>query len=199
VFQKQIRNFFGNTVFIATAADLAELGLDDDFVNWRVTTRVNAGDAEVLGAEFSVRQSLAPLGGWGRHFNAFVNGTKLDLKGSRVADFAGFVPETLNWGITFSRKPVLLMAKWNYRGKQRNGAQPAFGPDGFTYQERRLALDVNVEFQIRKETFLFLNAQNVFNEPYITQIYGSQTPDYAKRSFTNHNGVGLTLGIKGTF
>jgi outer membrane receptor protein involved in Fe transport len=186
-------------VFIATAADLAGLGLDDDFVNWRVTTRVNAGDAEVLGAEFSVRQSLAPLGPWGRHFTGFVNGTKLDLKGSRVADFAGFVPETLNWGITFSRKPVQIMAKWNYRGKQRNGAQPAFGPDAFTYQERRLALDLNLEVQIRREMFLFLNAQNVFNEPYITQIYGSQTPDYAKRSFTNHNGVGLTLGIKGSF
>lgn len=91
------------------------------------------------------------------------------------------------------------MAKWNYRGKQRNGAQPAFGPDGFTYQERCTALDVNFELQLRKEMFLFLNAQNVFNAPYITQIYGSQTPDYARRSFTNHNGVGLMMGIKGSF
>jgi TonB-dependent receptor len=199
VFQKDIRDFFGSAVFIATAADLAELGLEDDYVNWRVTTRRNVGDAEVLGAEFSVRQSLAFLGPWGRPFSGFVNGTKLDLKGDRIADFAGFVPETLNYGLTFSRKPVLLMMKWNYRGKQRNGAQPAFGPDAFTYQERRLALDVNFELQVRRDMFLFVNAQNVFNAPYITQIYGSRTPDYAKRSFTNHNGVGLTLGLKGSF
>jgi len=199
VFQKKIQNFFGNSVFIATLADTQALGLDPEYVNFRVTTRVNSGNAEVFGGEFSVRQSLAPLGGWGKHFNGFVNGTKLDLKGGRLADFAGFVPETLNWGMTFSKKPFQVMAKWNYRGKQRNGAQPAFGPNGFTYQERRTALDLNIEYQLRKNMFLFLNGQNIFNAPYITQIYGTPTPDYAKRSFTNHNGVGLTLGIKGSF
>jgi iron complex outermembrane receptor protein len=199
VFQKQIKNFFGSAVFISTLADTVALGLEPDYVNWRVSTRVNAGAAEVFGGEFSVRHSLAPLGRWGRFFTGFVNGTKLDLHGSNVADFAGFVPETLNWGVTYSRKPFQVMAKWNYRGKQRNGAQPAFGPDGFTWQERRIALDLNLEVQIRREMFLFINGQNVFNAPYITQIYGSQTPDYAKRSFTNHNGVGLTMGIKGSF
>lgn len=199
VFQKKITDFFGSSVFIATLADTEALGLEPEYVNWRVSTRLNTGAAEIFGGEFSVRHSFAGVGSWGKYFTGFVNGTKLDLKGSRLADFAGFVPETLNWGVTYSRKPVQFMAKWNYRGKQRNGAQPAFGPDGYTYQERRLALDVNVEVQIRKEMFLFVNAQNVFNEPYITQIYGSLTPDYAKRSFTNHNGVGLTLGIKGSF
>ena len=198
-FQKKIKNFFGNAVFISTLADTVALGLEPDYVNWRVSTRVNAGAAEVFGGEFSVRHSLTPLGRWGRFFTGFVNGTKLDLKGSNVADFAGFVPETLNWGVTYSKKPFQVMAKWNYRGKQRNGAQPAFGPDGFTYQERRLTLDLNLEVQIRKEVFLFINGQNIFNAPYITQIYGSSTPDYAKRSFTNHNGVGLTMGIKGSF
>ena len=202
VFQKRVRDFFGNSVFVATAADAEALGLGPDFANWRVTTRVNSGNAEILGGELSVRHTLEfarVLGGWGRHVSLFANGTKLDLKGSRLADFAGFVPETLNWGVTFSRKPVQVMAKWNYRGKQRNGASPAFGADAFTWQERRIALDLNVEFQVRREMFLFFNAQNIFNAPYITQIYGSSTPDYAKRSFTNHNGVGLTLGLKGSF
>lgn len=199
VFQKNIRNFFGSSIYIATLADTQALGLDPEYVNWRVTTRVNSGDAEILGGEASVRQSLAPLGEWGRHLTGFINGTKLDLKGSRISDFSGFVPETLNWGVTFSRKPIQVMAKWNYRGKQRNGTNNSFGPNAYTYQERRTSLDLNIEVQLRKEMFLFLNAQNVFNAPYITQIYGSQTPDYAKRSFTNHNGVGLTLGVKGSF
>ncbi len=199
IFQKKIGGFFGNAVFISTLADTQRLGLEPEYVNWRVSTRVNSGNAEVLGGEFSVRHSLAPFGGWGKYFTGFLNGTKLDLKGDRLADFAGFVPETLNWGLTFSKKPFQFMAKWNYRGKQRNGAQPAFGADGFAYQERRTALDLNFEYQLRKNMFLFLNGQNVFNSTYLTQIYGSQTPDYAKRSFTNHNGVGLTLGVKGTF
>ncbi len=198
-FHKDVTDFFGTSVFITTLEDTEALGLDPEYVNWRVTTRLNTGEAQIRGAEFSVRHSLEPLGGWGRHFTGFVNGTKLQLKGSRLADFAGFVPETLNWGLTFSRKPFQLMAKWNYRGRQRNGAQPAFGADGFTYQKRRLALDVNLEVQVWKDMILFFNAQNVFNEPYITEIYGSQTPAYARRSFTNHNGVGLTLGVKGSF
>lgn len=202
VFQKRVRDFFGNSTFIATRADSENLGLGPDYANWRVTTRVNSGHAEILGGELSVRHTLEFarfLGSWGRHVSLFANGTKLDLKGSRLADFAGFVPETLNGGVTFSKKPVQVMAKWNYRGKQRNGTNGAFGPDGFTWQERRTALDLNVEFQVRREMFLFFTAQNVFNSPYITQIYSSQTPDYAKRLFTNHNGVGLTFGLKGSF
>ena len=199
VFQKDVTDFFGNNVIVATAADAQALGLDPRYVGWRISTKFNSGDAKVSGAEFNIRHSLAPLGGWGRYFSGFVNGTKLDLDGDQDADFSGFVSETLNWGFTFSKRPFQFMAKWNYRGKQRLGAQPAFGADGYEYQDRRLSVDLNAEYQIRKNMFLYINAQNVFNSPYVTMRYGSSTPGYAKVNFTNHNGVGLTLGVKGSF
>jgi TonB-dependent receptor len=199
VFQKEIRDFFGAGVIVATTADTQRLGLDPRYAGWRITTKFNSGNARISGAEFNIRHSLAPLGAWGRHFSGFVNGTKLQLEGDRQADFSGFTPEALNWGFTYSRRPVQFMAKWNYRGKQRLGAQPAFGPEGYDYQDRRLSVDVNLEYQIRKDMFLYVNAQNLFNAPYVTMRYGSATPDYAKVNFTNHNGVGLTLGLKGTF
>jgi TonB-dependent receptor len=199
VFLKEITDFFGNAVIVATLADIEELGLDPRYVGWRVTTRFNSGDARVSGAEFNVRHSLRELGDWGRHFSVFVNGTKLKLEGDRDADFATFIPVSLNWGFSYSRRPINFMAKWNYRGKQKNNSFPTIAPDGYTYDDRRLILDLNVEYQLRSSLFLFVNAQNVFNSPSVQLRYGSETPDYAKHWFTNKNGVGITLGVKGTF
>jgi iron complex outermembrane recepter protein len=199
VFLKEITNFFGNSVRIATLADTEMLGLDPRYVGWRVSTKVNSGDARVLGAEFNVKHSLRELGPWGRYFNVFVNGTKLDLQGDRDADFSGFTPESLNWGFSYTRRPVMFMAKWNYRGKRSLAAFPGLGPDAFRYDDRRLTLDLNAELQIRKTIFLYAAAQNVFNVPARELRYGSDTPTYAKVQRWGYNGVGITVGLKGTF
>jgi outer membrane receptor for ferrienterochelin and colicin len=199
VFVKQITDFFGNAVRIATLADTQELGIDPRYVGWRITTKFNSGDARVSGAEFNVKHSLRDLVAWGRHFSVFVNGTKLDLDGDRDADFSAFTPESLNWGFSYSRRPVMFMAKWNYRGKRRLGALPALGPDAYAYDDRRLTLDLNAEVQLRKSIFLYVAAQNVFNVPSLEMRYGSATPDYAKDHRWGYNGVGITMGLKGTF
>jgi outer membrane receptor protein involved in Fe transport len=91
------------------------------------------------------------------------------------------------------------MAKWNYRGKRRLGAQPALGVDAFEFDDRRLTLDLNLDYQLKKWLQLYVAAQNVFNARTVTMRYGSATPDYAKIYLTGANGVGLTLGVKGTF
>ncbi|MSU50742.1 MAG: TonB-dependent receptor [Opitutus sp.] len=199
VFQKEISDFFGNAVRIMTLADTVELGLDPRFVGWSVRTLFNSGDARVTGVEFNLKHSLQPLGGWARHFSAFMNGTKLRLEGNQVASFGDFIPESLNWGVSFSRKPIIFMAKWNYRGRETGSAQPAFGPDAFLFEDRRTTLDLNTEFQWRKQMSLFANVQNVFNEPIITLIKGSATPRYAQRSLTSNSGTTITIGLKGTF
>jgi TonB-dependent receptor len=199
LFLKDISNFFSNIVRVANAADVEELGLDPRYIGWRVSTQVNAGAARVYGGELNWRQSLRELGAWGRNFNVFVNGTKLRLEGESEAAFNAFTPETLNWGFTYSRRQVSFMAKWNYRGKRRLGAQPALGVDAFEFDDRRLTLDLNLDYQLKKWLQLYVAAQNVFNARTVTMRYGSATPDYAKIYLTGANGVGLTLGVKGTF
>jgi len=199
VFMKEITNFFGNAVRIATLADTETLGLDPRYVGWRVTTKFNSGDARISGAEFNLKQSLRELGSWGRHFSVFVNGTKLELQGDRDADFSAFTPESLNWGFSYSRRPVMFMAKWNYRGKRQLGALPTLGPDAYAYDDRRLTLDLNAEYQLRKSIFLYVAAQNVFNTPSLELRYGSATPAHAKAHRWGYNGVGITMGLKGTF
>ena len=116
-FHKEIRDFFVNTVRIASAADTELLGLDPRYVGWRVSTTLNGGNARVYGAEFNVRHSLGALGAWGRPFSVFANGTKLVLEGPSEAAFNAFTPESLNWGFSYTRRPVSFMAKWNYRGR----------------------------------------------------------------------------------
>src|SRR5690606_32656292 len=93
VFRKDITDFFGNEVTLATAEELVALGLDPRYEGWNLNTTFNSGDARVTGAEFNVRQALTPLGGWGRYVSVFANATKLKLEGSRTASFNAFIPE----------------------------------------------------------------------------------------------------------
>jgi iron complex outermembrane receptor protein len=198
VFMKDIKNFFGNTVRLATAEDLEALDLDPRYVGWNLTTQYNlSGAARVTGMEFNVRHSLRPFGSWGRNFQAFVNGTKLELEGSREADFGGFIPESANWGLTFSRRQFNVMAKWNYRGRQRRSEVP--GVDGFEYQKGRITLDMNVEYQLRRNLLLFGSAQNLLNKYDVMQRYGAQTPEYARNYEIIGHGVQLMIGLKGSF
>ena len=109
------------------------------------------------------------------------------------------VPKTANWGVTFARRPWVVMAKWNYRGTQRLGAVPAFGADAYEYIDGRLTLDLNVDFQLRRNLTLYLNGQNVTNEPEYRERYGAVTPAYARPFRRTEHGVQLTVGVKGAF
>ncbi|PAW83464.1 MAG: hypothetical protein B9S27_00275 [Opitutia bacterium Tous-C8FEB] len=198
-FHKEIRNFFANRVTVATADDLEALGLEPEYVGWQLSTRYNAGSAQVSGAELSARHSLAPLGTWGRNFTVFFNATRLRLRGSRQSDFTGFIPRNVNWGVTFSRRPFTLNAKWNYRGEQQLAAQPAFAPDAFNYTAARTTLDLGADYQLSRRLSLNANVRNLFNAYLTGTKYGSATPEYARPRQHRHFGVYFSVGLKGTF
>jgi outer membrane receptor protein involved in Fe transport len=105
----------------------------------------------------------------------------------------------MNWGVTFARKPVTLIAKWNYRGEQKGAAFLAFGPDAFNYTQKRLTLDLSADYQINRRFSLNTNIRNLFNEYLTTVRYGSQTPAYAQPRQYKHFGVYFSAGLKGTF
>jgi TonB-dependent receptor len=198
-YRKNISNFHDDIVKLATVDDLDALDLDPRYAGWELRTTVNGGDARVDGVEFNVRQSLAPLGGWGRFVSVFANATKLKLQGSRNAAFTRFIPESGSWGVTITRNPVTFMLKWNARGEQRQAASPAQGPDAYLYQEKRTTMDANLTYQFTRKIQFFANGRNVGNVHYNLLRYGAQTPDYAKTSSTNSYGVQWAFGLKGTF
>ncbi len=200
IFLKEIRDFFGTSQRLATAADAETLGLDARYIGWTVSSTFNSGDAEILGAEVNVRHSLRGLGRWGANFTVFANATKLELRGNQQASFDSFIPESANWGVSFNWKRFSTVAKWNYRGLDKRIPSINFGPDGYQYYKARTTLDLNLAYEISRRLTLAASINNVFYAP--TQIYmdyGSQTPAYARQSRIYKNGIPISLTLKGTF
>jgi TonB-dependent receptor len=199
-FLKEIKGFFVSDVRIATEADAAQFGLDSRYAGFTLSTTRNGGDARVTGAEISARHSLAPLGRWGRGLEVFVNATKVRPEGEQATNFSGFIPETVNWGVTYSRRPLLVMAKWNWRSEVRGAPLPAtYGPDAYSYTDDRIQLDLNLEYQVYKRLSLFLYARNLFDARNVLLRKGSQTAGYAAIYQSADYGAQLSAGIKGSF
>jgi TonB-dependent receptor len=199
LFLKEIKNFFGTSVRLATPEYLAELGLDPRYVGWNLNTKFNSGDARITGGEFNFRQSLRRLGKWGSHFTVFANATKLKLEGHSQANFTSFIPKTGNWGASFNWKRISFVARWNYRGLDKRTAQPAVGTNAFQYIGARTTLDLNGSYQLTKHLTLVASVNNVFNVPQTLLRYGDETPGYARQNRTSEFGVAMALGIKGSF
>ena len=148
----------------------------------------------------SASQSLQSLGKWGRYFKVFANYTQIEVRGQREADFSGFLPKALNYGITYSKSPFIVMAKWHQRSDVTSGPAPVQGPDGQIFIKGRTQLDLNISYQVRKNMSLFLNGRNVTNERVDFLRYGSLTPSYANMyQARNYGGATLDMGIKGSF
>lgn len=194
---KDIKNFFGSITRFATAADLDELGLNQQYLGWNLSTRINAGDARVTGFELSARQSLISLGQWGKYIAVFANVTKLRLEGSKQADFGNFVPENANWGVSYGRQRIFAALKWNYRGLDRRVAVPAFGPDGFRYHKYPISMDVDLSYQLTPRLSLAGSVSNRTNV--IWREYGPSTPEYARTAWHFDAGFHIGLALKGTF
>lgn len=198
-FLKEISNFFGDQVKIATAADLQQLGLDPGYVGWNLHTKFNSGDARISGVEFNLRQSLRNLGSWGRYFTVFANATQLHVEGNPNGEFDAFLPRTANWGFSFNWNRLTVMPKWNYRAQNKATTAPGYTPDAWQYIEASTIMDLNVGYRLAKHLSLNLSVNNFFNEHRIRTRYGSQTPSYARYYQDFEYGAIFSLGVKGTF
>ncbi|HRE81737.1 MAG TPA: TonB-dependent receptor, partial [Opitutaceae bacterium] len=199
VFLKELKDFFGDSAKIATAADVAALGIDQRYIGWNIVSKFNSGDARITGAEVSVKQSLRVFGKWGSPFTLFGNFTKLELDGNPGASFTSFIPKSGNWGATFARKRITFTARWNYRGLDKRLPQAAFGQNGYEYIEARTVLDINGSYQLTKRLSIVASANNILNEPVRFLRYGDQTPSYAKQYAEQEYGIQMAVGLRGTF
>ena len=203
VFQKNITDFWGTDNRTVTQADIDTLGLPSDTLGFDYRSRKNIGDAKIQGAEFSVRHNLEFLGEWGRSSNVFANAIKLNLGGPNDADFAKFIEQSGNLGIDYSRKPLKISLKANYRGEQRLANQTG-GQYGTTtgfreYFAPRTFIDFNAEYTLSKKYTFFANARNITNKDQVLLRYNADTPDYAKPYRTENFGVQIAVGVKGSF
>lgn len=199
-FRKDVTDFFGNSVRIASEADLAALDLDARYLGWQITTPANFGHARMSGLEVNVKHSLAFLGRWGEKWEVFANGTKLDLDAETQPSFGNIISGSANWGFTFTRRPLVFMAKWNYRGLTRGTRIPGVGTlDGYQWDAQRTTLDLNLDYRLTPRIGLFANARNALGENPVAYRYGGDTPGYAKQFRVQEHGAQYALGIKGSF
>ena len=203
-FQRDFKNFFGNTVFNATPQFLALHGLDPAVYDaYDVSTQHNIqSTVQMTGADVNYRQALTFLPRWARGFQVFANATTQRATGNATANFSGYVPRAGNWGISLTREKYSVRTNWNYRGRQRrdevaNGS--SIEPGTYNWGSKRLSVDVIGEYYFRKRFAVFANLRNVTDATFDTKIYGPSTPAHAKFRQRIDYGSLWTFGVKGTF
>jgi iron complex outermembrane recepter protein len=204
-YQREFKDFFGNTTLQATPEFLTLYGLDpaiyDDYF---VSTNYNLpGTMRATGFEFAYKQALTFLPRWARGVQVFANSTVQRITGEvgRGSFNNTFFPLTGSWGVSLSRAKYSVKFNWNYRSELRLGAISGRGiePGTYNYDRERLFLDINAEYYLRRYIGLFASFRNINDVTDDGYAYGPSTPAYARFNQRNDFSAAWTFGIKGSF
>ena len=152
------------------------------------------------GSDANYKQALTFLPHWARGVQVFANVSALRTTGDDLANFAGFVPRTYNWGFSVNREKFNLKLNWNYRGRNRQAlvaAGQGIAPGTFRWQSRQLYLNGSGEYYFYKNLAVFAN----FNNPVMNdvEIVGPATPPHAQLTSRQQYGGLWTLGLNTSF
>ena len=200
-FRKDIKNFFGSVRTPVTAGQLEEWGFDQSFSNYDVVTTQNIGAARVSGLEYEYRQTLPWVPArWGNVIVNF-NSTALHVEGASANSISGFVPLSMNYGVTYSNSRLTARANWNVRGRTRSGqiTGASVDPGTYNYGHPRRNLDFNAEYRLTRRVSLFANIRNLTSIPWRNEAYGPATPAYARGIRWVEYGPSALFGMKGSF
>jgi len=205
-FRRDIKNFFGGTVFNATPEFLALYGLDPALYDkFDVTTQYNLpGKVRLTGVDFSYKQALTGLPSWARGVQVFANASAQRVTGdaTATANFAGYIPRSGSWGVSLTRPSYNLRINWNYRGRQRRAivaTGASIEPGTYNWGSKRLYIDVSGEYSLTRRLALFTNLRNLNDATEDTEISGPNTPAHAQFRSRLDFGSLWTFGLKGTF
>lgn len=208
LFSKQIKDFFGVLQTAATKETLAQYDIPeeypDQYQGYTITTKRNVGDAEVNGFEISYKQDLYFFPGWGKSLQAHFNYTELRLKGANTADFTGYTPRTLNWGVSLARPKFSLRVNVNNKSRIRSALQTASATipaDTYNWFPARTLVGADFEYRFSRGLSCYVKAINLFDAPAFTERYSttSSAPEWAKVVRRFKFGADFNLGIKGSF
>ncbi|MSU51259.1 MAG: hypothetical protein EXS37_19595 [Opitutus sp.] len=200
-FRKDIKNFFGSVRSPVTSAQLEEWGFDQSFSNYEVVTTQNIGSARVSGLEYEYRQTLPWVPArWG-NVMLYFNSTALHVEGGAANSISGFLPLSMNYGVTFSNSRLTVRSNWNMRGRTRAGQITGANvdPGTYTYGHPRRLFDFNVEYRLTRRVSLFANIRDVMSIAWRNEAYGPATPAYARGTSWTEYGSNALFGVKGSF
>lgn len=203
-FQRNFKNFFGQTVFDVTPEFLDLYSLDPvEYGSYRVSTQYNLDSTvRMQGANINYKQALTHLPSWARGLQVFANASVQKPSGGAVGEFNGYVPRIANWGISLTRAKYELMMNWNHRSRDRNNAITGRGIEAGTYNwgAARLYVDISGEYFFWKRQFaVFAKLRNIRDVGTDTSIFGPSTPEHASLRTRERFGSLWTMGLKGRF
>jgi len=201
-FRKDLKDFFGSTRVPATVAALSEFGFSDDYLDYDIVTKRNVGAATLSGVELSYRQSLGALAAWGKGIQAFANVTLMDLSGPNAADFAGFSPRTIQWGVSYTRPKFSARVNVNQNKWRRNSptaASATIRPNSYNYFAPQVKVDATVSYMFSRHYAVYFDARNLSGTPQRRGNWSPDTPGYARVDILQYPAAAFTLGIKGDF
>jgi outer membrane receptor protein involved in Fe transport len=203
-FRRDIENFFGASVFRATPEFLALYGLDPSvYDDYDVNTLANLSTpVRMSGLDFNYKQALTFLPPWASGVQVYANASALTAKGDETNSFQGYVPRTVNWGVSLSRPRYKVQLKWNYNSPRRQAPVAAGrGIEAGTYNwgSKRMLVDVIAEYTLSKHFAVFANLNNIGDAPSDLEIYGPSTPEVAQFRQRTQFGSLWTIGLRGSF
>lgn len=208
VFRKNISNYAVSQSFDISAAQAEdEYGAPispGDLGTWRVTTKINDGDAWVQGLEFNYSQQFQFLPGPLKGLGFFANYTLLETEGTYTrgtggavtTDLENFIPRTANAGLNYVYNRYDLRLQWNYTDAFPEDVDINNPLIRNKWRGARWALDFTGRFKVTKHFTVFCDLSN------ITENHGKKfrgTTDAVRREETNALGFLLTAGILGQF
>jgi iron complex outermembrane receptor protein len=208
VFRKDITNYAVTLGFDISAAEAeAEYGAPispGDIGTWRVSTKVNDGDAMVQGVEFNYSQQFQFLPGAFKGLGVFANLTLLETEGTYTrgtggavtTDLENFIPTTANAGLNYAYGRYDLRLQWNYTDAFPEDVDIANPLIRNKWRGDRWAIDFTGRYKVTKNFTIFCDLSN------LTENHGKKfrgTTDPVRREETNALGFLLTAGVLASF
>ena len=203
-FRRDLENFFGSTRFRATPEFLSHYSLDDSVYGpFDVVTEYNIPTpVRMTGLDLNYKQALTFLPAWARGVQVFANASAQRTIGDDAANFSGYIPRTLNGGVSLSRPKYNLRVKWNYQSRNRQdpvAAGAGIEPGTYNWASSRVLLDVSGEYSVSKHWLAFANLNNLTDAPSDLEVAGPSTPAVAQFRQRLRFGSLWTVGVKGRF
>jgi outer membrane receptor for ferrienterochelin and colicin len=190
-FSRDINDYISSATVPMTPELLSELGLGNEFANYRVATSTNLGNATWLGYEVGVRQKLRD---WKftptflRGVEIWANHTRIyEMEGTfgggstspRITYLANVVDKLYNAGISF-RSPTgkfYVHLKTNIQGPRPSQNLPATGAAAqrMPRQEKYQFWDMEATYRLTPNLRLIATARNLFSERQKTTEIGVVT------------------------
>jgi iron complex outermembrane recepter protein len=182
-------------------------GFNGDYNGFTLRTTTNAGKAKIEGFEFNYSQSLVRLPKPFNGLSVYANYTQLKSSGTfaeGVTELGGFVPKTINSGITYKWRKFLFRTAANYQSAYlRSRTAPsgaAADADSWNYQWYRplLRVDMNFQYSISERYSIFFDVINV-GDRWLTWFTGPNVSYTSRVRIVDTYGRRFNLGLSGRF